>query len=168
VQISVDERSLQSIVYWIMGSLATASWVKVNHALPPIALGCLVIFLLRWRLNVLALGDEEARSVGLNPEIYKVIFVVAAALAASSAVAVAGIIGLVGLIVPHMMRMMFGPDHKTLIPLCLTFGAAFMVIVDDFARAGLAFEIPVGVLTTIIGAPVFAYLLRTTKAGGWE
>jgi iron complex transport system permease protein len=168
VQIAVDERSLQSIVYWIMGSLATSSWVKVNHSLPPIALGCLIIFLLRWKLNVLALGDEEARAVGLNPEIYKIIFVVAAALAASSAVAAAGIIGLVGLIVPHMLRMIFGPDHKMLIPLCLTFGAAFMVIVDDFARAGLAFEIPVGILTTIIGAPVFAYLLRTTKARGWE
>ncbi len=91
---------------------------------------------------------------------------VAAALAASSAVAAEGIIGLVGLIVPHMLRMIFGPDHKMLIPLCLTFGAAFMVMVDDFARAGLAFEIPVGVLTTIIGAPVFAYLLRTTRARG--
>jgi len=168
IQIAVDERSLQSIVYWIMGSMATASWVKVNQSIIPITIGCLVIFLLRWRLNVLALGDEEARAVGLNPDIYKAIFVTAAALAASSAVAAVGIIGLVGLIVPHMIRMAFGPDHKVLIPLSISFGAAFMVVVDDFARAGLGFEIPVGVLTTIIGAPIFAYLLRSTGVRGWE
>lgn len=168
IQIAVDERSLQSIVYWIMGSMATASWVKVNQSIIPITIGCLVIFLLRWRLNVLALGDEEARAVGLNPDIYKAIFVTAAALAASSAVAAVGIIGLVGLIVPHMIRMAFGPDHKVLIPLSISFGAAFMAVVDDFARAGLGFEIPVGVLTTIIGAPIFAYLLRSTGVRGWE
>jgi len=168
IQIAVSERALQSIVYWIMGSLGTASWSKIYSAFPLFALGCTVMLLLRWRLNVLALGDEEARSVGLNPEVYKLIFIIAASLAASSAVAVAGIIGLVGLIVPHMLRMIFGPDHRTLIPLSLTFGASFMVLVDNFARAGLGFEVPVGVITTLVGAPFFAYLLRTVRSGGWE
>lgn len=168
VQIAVSERALQSIVFWIMGSLGTASWSKIYSAFPLFALGSTVILLLRWRLNVLALGDEEARLVGLNPESYKVIFILAASLAASSAVAVAGIIGLVGLIVPHMLRMIFGPDHRTLIPLSLTFGASFLVIVDDLARAGLGFEVPVGVITTLVGAPFFAYLLRTVRYGGWE
>ncbi len=168
VQIAVNERALQSIVYWIMGSLGTASWSKINSAFPLMAAGCAAMLILRWRLNVLALGDEEARSVGLNPEVYKLIFIVAASLAASSAVAVAGVIGLVGLIVPHMLRMIFGPDHRILLPLTLTFGASFLVLVDDFARAGMGFEVPVGVITTLVGAPVFAYLLRTTRASGWE
>jgi len=168
IQIAVSERALQSIVYWIMGSLGTASWSKINSAFPLFALGCAIMILLRWRLNVLALGDEEARSVGLNPELYKVIFILAASLAASSAVAVAGVIGLVGLIVPHMLRMIFGPDHRTLIPLSLSFGASFLVLVDDFARSSMGFEVPVGVITTLVGAPFFAYLLRTVRSGGWE
>lgn len=168
IQIAVSERALQSIVYWIMGSLGTASWSKIYSAFPLFAVGCLVMLLLRWRLNVLALGDEEAHSVGLNPELYKIVFIVAASLAASSAVAVAGVIGLVGLIVPHMMRMLFGPDHRTLIPISLTFGASFLVLVDDFARAGMGFEVPVGVITTLVGAPFFAYLLRSVRSGGWE
>jgi len=168
VQISVNERALQSIIYWIMGSLGTSSWSKIFSAFPLFALGCLVMLLLRWRLNVLAMGDEEARSVGLNPELYKMILIIAASLAASSAVAVVGVIGLVGLVVPHMLRMLFGPDHKTLLPLSLSFGASFLVMVDDFARSGLGFEVPVGVITTLVGAPFFAYLLRTVRSGGWE
>lgn len=168
IQVAVSERALQSIVYWIMGSLGTASWSKIYSAFPLFALGCTVMLLLRWRLNVLALGDEEARSVGLNPELYKIVFIIAASLAASSTVAVAGVIGLVGLIVPHMLRMLFGPDHRTLIPLSLTFGASFLVLVDDFARAGMGFEVPVGVITTLVGAPFFAYLLRSVRSGGWE
>lgn len=168
IQIAVNERALQSIVYWIMGSLGTASWSKIYSAFPLFFIGICIMLLLRWRLNVLAMGDEQARSVGLNPERYKLLFIVAASLAASSAVAVAGIIGLVGLIVPHMLRMIFGPDHRTLLPLSLTFGAGFLVLVDDFARAGMGFEVPVGVVTTLVGAPFFAYLLRTVRSGGWE
>ncbi|MCX8207618.1 MAG: iron ABC transporter permease [Methanothrix sp.] len=168
IQTAVHERALQSIIYWLMGSLATASWSKIHSAFPLALTGCAVIFLLRWRLNVLALGDEEARSVGMNPELYKAVFVVAASLAASSVVSVAGIIGFVGLVVPHMIRMIFGPDHIHMIPLCITFGASFMVFVDDLARASFGFEVPVGVITTLTGAPFFVYLLRSTRSGGWE
>ena len=168
IQFAVDEKSLQSIVYWNMGSLSTACWSKFDHSFPLVAVGCLSILMLRWKLNVLALGEEEARSVGMNSELYKSIFIIASTLAASAAVAVAGIIGLVGLIVPHMVRMIFGPDHRTLIPLSMTFGAAFLVLVDDFARAALGFEIPVGVITTLLGAPFFVYLLRATRGGGWD
>jgi len=168
IQFAVDEKSLQSIVYWNMGSLSTACWSKFDHSFPMVAAGCLVILMLRWKLNVLALGEEEAQSVGMNSEFYKSIFILASTLAASAAVAVAGIIGLVGLIVPHMVRMIFGPDHRTLIPLSMTFGAAFLVLVDDLARAALGFEVPVGVITTLLGAPFFVYLLRATKGGGWE
>ena len=168
IQFAVDEKSLQSIVYWNMGSLSTACWSKFDHSFPLVAIGCLLILMLRWKLNVLALGEEEARSVGMNSELYKSIFIIASTLAASAAVAVAGIIGLVGLIVPHMVRMIFGPDHRTLIPLSMTFGAAFLVLVDDFARAALGFEVPVGVITTLLGAPFFVYLLRATRGGGWD
>jgi iron complex transport system permease protein len=168
IQFMVDEKSLQSIVYWNMGCLHTSCWSKFYNSFPLVAVGCLVIFLLRWKLNVLALGEEEAKSVGMDIERYKFIFILASSLAASAAVAVAGIIGLVGLIVPHILRMIFGPDHKKLIPLSITFGGAFLVLVDDVARAAFSFEIPVGIITTLLGAPFFLYLLRSTKAGGWE
>jgi len=168
VQFAVDERSLQSIVYWNMGSLSTATWNKFVHSFPPVALGCAVLLALRWKLNVLALGEEEARSVGMNLEFYRFIFIVASTLVASAVVSVAGIIGLVGLIVPHIVRMIFGPDHKTLLPLSIAFGSAFLVLVDDVARAAFSFEVPVGIITTLLGAPVFIYLLRKTRAGGWE
>ncbi len=168
IQFMVDERSLQSIVYWNMGCLHTSCWSKFYNSFPLVAIGCLVIFLLRWKLNVLALGEEEAKSVGMNIERYKFIFIIASSLAASAAVAVAGIIGLVGLIVPHILRMIFGPDHKKLIPLSITFGAAFLAVVDNVARASFNFEIPVGIITTLLGAPFFLYLLRSTRAGGWE
>ena len=168
IQFAVDARSLQSIVYWNMGTLSTASWSKVEIAAPWVLAGCLILMALRWRLNVLALGEEEARSVGMNLELYKFVFIVTATLVASAAVAVAGIIGLVGLIVPHMVRMVFGPDHRILIPLSVTVGASFLVLVDDVARAAFSFEVPVGIITTLLGAPVFIYLLRATRAGGWE
>lgn len=168
IQYVVDEKSLQNIVYWNMGCLHTSCWSKFYNSFPLVAVGCLVIFLLRWKLNVLALGEEEAKSVGMNVEIYKLLFIVASSLAASAAVAVAGIIGLVGLIVPHILRMIFGPDHKILIPLSITFGASFLAVVDDIARASFKFEIPVGIITTLLGAPFFLYLLRSTKSGGWE
>lgn len=168
VQFAVDERSLQSIVYWNMGTLSTASWSKFYQAAPWVLIGCAILIALRWRLNVLALGEEEARSVGMNLELYKVVFIVSSTIVASAVVSVAGIIGLVGLIVPHMVRMVFGPDHRILLPLSVTVGASFLVLVDDVARAAFSFEVPVGIITTLLGAPVFIYLLRKTRAGGWE
>ncbi len=168
IQFTTDEKAVQSIVYWTLGCLHTSHWPKFFDSFPLVAAGCLVIYLLRWKLNVLALGEEEAKAVGMNVELYKAIFITAASLAASAAVAVAGIIGLVGLIVPHMLRMIFGPDHRKLIPLSITFGAAFLALVDNVARSTLGFEIPVGIITTLLGAPFFLYLLRTTKMVGWE
>jgi iron complex transport system permease protein len=168
IQFAVDARSLQSIVYWNMGTLSTASWSKFYQAAPWVLAGCLILLALRWRLNVLALGEEEARSVGMNLELYKFVFIVSSTLVASAVVSVAGIIGLVGLIVPHMVRMVFGPDHRILLPISVTVGASFLVLVDDVARAAFSFEVPVGIITTLLGAPVFVYLLRKTRAGGWE
>ncbi|HWQ67661.1 MAG TPA: iron ABC transporter permease [Methanospirillum sp.] len=168
IQFAINERALQSIVFWMMGSLNTASWYKVNQALPWILIGIGGITMLRWQLNILALGDDDARSVGMRTELMKAVLIIFASLAASAAVAAAGIISLVGLIVPHMVRMIAGPDHRIVIPLSITVGASFLVLVDDLSRSLFWFELPVGILTTLVGAPVFMYLMRKTRTGGWE
>lgn len=168
IQFAINERALQSIVFWMMGSLHTASWYKVHQALPWILIGVLGIIVLRWQLNVIALGDEEARAVGMRTESMKAALIISASLAASAAVAAAGIISLVGLIVPHMVRMLAGPDHRIVIPLSITVGGSFLVLVDDLSRSLFWFELPVGIMTTLIGAPVFMYLMRKTRTGGWE
>ncbi len=167
INIIADPLRLQGIVYWMMGSLHTASWDKVLSSFPMIMLGTAIIYYRRWKLNVLSMGDQEASGVGLNPERERILLITAAALTASSAVAVAGIIGLVGLMVPHIIRMLLGPDHKKLIPLCITFGSAFLLLVDTLARSIADFEIPVGIITTLTGVPFFIYLLRKTRIGGW-
>ena len=116
IQFAVSERALQDIVFWTMGSLNTATWGKVYVTAPLIVGGSVLIYLMRWRLNVLALGDDDARALGMKTEQNKAIFIVIGSLVASVAVAAAGIIGLVGLIVPHVVRMVIGPDHRLLIP----------------------------------------------------
>lgn len=168
VQMSAHERSLQSIVRWIMGSFNAVTWPILSTGWHLMVIGTVVMVLLRWRLNVLALGDDEARSAGMNVERYKAVFIVCAALVSAIGVSMAGIVALVGLIVPHMIRMIAGPDHRTLLPLCAAFGASYLVLVDDVARAALGFEVPLSIITTLIGAPFFWVLLRSTKSSGWE
>jgi iron complex transport system permease protein len=168
VQITAHERSLQTIVRWIMGSFNAVTWPTLSTGWLLIVVGTLVMVLLRWRLNVLALGDDEARSSGMNVERYKAVFIVSAALVSAVAVAMAGIVALVGLIVPHMVRMIAGPDHRTLLPLSAALGATYLVLVDDLSRAAFGVEVPLSIITTLIGAPFFWLLLRTTRASGWE
>jgi iron complex transport system permease protein len=168
VQIVNDPFKLQTIVHWTMGDLHNASWQKVRSALAPICAGMVVLFAMRWRMNVLALGDEETRTVGLNPEREKLLLLIPATLAASAAVAVAGIIGMVGLVVPHMVRMLVGPDNTRTLPVSCAFGGTFLVLVDDLARAITTFEVPVGIFTTLIGGPFFIYLLKKSGAGFGE
>jgi iron complex transport system permease protein len=168
VQISAHERSLQTIVRWIMGSFNAVTWPLLETSWFLMVAGTIVMLLLRWRLNVLALGDDEARSAGMNVERYKAVFIVAAALVSAVGVSIAGIVALVGLIVPHMIRMVTGPDHRTLLPLSAALGATYLVLVDDISRAALGYEVPLSIITTLIGAPFFWVLLRSTKASGWE
>jgi iron complex transport system permease protein len=125
------------------------------------------LFLFRWRMNVLALGDEETRAVGLNPEYQKLLVLIPATLAASAAVAVAGVIGLVGLVVPHSTRMLIGPDNTRCLPASIALGGSFLLLVDDCSRIAASFEIPVGIFTTLIGGPFFILLLRRSRFG-WE
>lgn len=165
VQFYSDPFKLQSIVHWTMGNLHNANWEKLQSSVIPITVGVFVLFIYRWRLNVLALGDDEARTVGINPEKDKLIILIASTLAASSAVAVAGIIGLYGLIVPHMVRMIIGPDNRQSIPINFLFGGMFLLIIDNFSRALSGFEIPIGVFTMLLGAPFFIFLMKKTNIG---
>jgi iron complex transport system permease protein len=167
VQFLSDPFRLQSIVHWTMGNLHNATWIKLKTTIVPVSLGTLVLFIYRWRMNVLALGDDEAKTAGLNPDRDKLVILTATALATSSAVAVAGIIGLYGLIVPHMVRMMVGMDNRISIPLNFFFGGMFLLVIDDFSRSFSGFEIPIGVFTMLIGAPFFIYLMKKTNIG-WE
>ncbi len=168
VQMSAHERSLQTIIRWIMGSFNAVTWSVLSTAWILMVVGTLVMILLRWRLNVLALGDDEARSAGMNVERYKAVFIICAALVSAVGVSIAGIVALVGLIIPHMIRMIAGPDHRTLLPLSAAVGATYLVLVDDVARAAFGFEVPLSIITTLIGAPFFFLLLRSTKTSGWE
>ena len=168
VQMSAHERSLQTIVRWIMGSFNAVTWSSLAGVWFLIVAGTAVMIALRWRLNVLALGDDEARSAGMDVERYKAIFIVCAALVSAVSVSIAGIVALVGLIIPHMVRMIAGPDHRTLLPLSAALGATYLVLVDDLARAAFGYEVPLSIITTLIGAPFFWLLLRTTKSSGWE
>lgn len=166
VQVAADPFQLQSIVQWTMGSLHTAGWPKVLSAAPLIVLGLAVLLARRWRLDVLALGDEETRAVGLSPLREKLLVLVPAALVCSASVAVAGIIGMVGLAVPHIVRLLVGADHVRLMPAAVAFGGCFLVLVDDLSRATTSSELPVGVFTTLVGLPFFALLLRREGPSG--
>jgi iron complex transport system permease protein len=167
IQMIVDPIKLQGIVYWLMGSFATASWNKVISALPLILAGTLGVYAMRWNLNVLSMGEEEARSMGIHVKRDTVLLILFAAMASTGAVAVCGIVGLVGLIIPQAVRMLFVPDNRTLVPLSMALGAAYLLLVDTLARNLVSFEIPVGIITTLVGAPFFILILRQTRAGGW-
>jgi iron complex transport system permease protein len=158
------ESRLPAITYWLLGSLNAASIKGLAMALPPIILGSLGLLLVRWKLNVLAMGDEEARSLGVETESLKGIVIVCTTLITAAAVSVCGMVGWVGLVIPHVGRMLVGPDHRFLLPATLSIGASYLLFIDDIARTATAGEIPLGILTAIIGAPFFAYLLRRTSA----
>jgi iron complex transport system permease protein len=161
------DSKLPAITYWLLGSLNGSSMRSLKLALPPIILGGAGLMLVRWRLNVLSMGDEEARSLGVRTDRLKGIIIVCTTLITAAAVSVCGIVGWVGLVIPHLARMWVGPDHRALLPAACSIGATYLLLIDDVARTASASEIPLGVLTAIVGAPFFAYLLRKTQ-GGWQ
>ena len=164
VKFTVDPHRLQAIVHWLMGSLSLAGWPALATAVPGIAVGLGVLWALRWRLNVLSLGDEEARALGVNAGRLRLLVLAASSLAAASAVSVSGIIGWVGLMVPHLARLLVGPEHRRLVPAAVCLGGAFLLAADTVARGLFPFEIPVGVVTTLSGAPFFVVLLKGRKS----
>ncbi len=150
---------LPAITFWLLGSLSGVKPPDVAAALPAVALGLVPLHLLRWRVGVLSLGDDEARALGVDVGRTRLAVVAGATLATAAAVAVSGVIGWVGLMVPHMARLVVGPRFDRLLPASVLLGAAFMVAVDTLARAAARIEIPLGVLTALIGGPVFVVLL---------
>ncbi|CAI3792324.1 FecCD family ABC transporter permease [Pseudarthrobacter sp. MM222] len=160
--------TLPAIVFWLLGSVATATFAKVAVALVPVLGGAAVLVALRWRINVLSLGDEDAAALGVRPRPLRWVVLVAVALIVAGAVAVSGAVSWVGLVVPHLARMWVGPDHRVLLPVSFLLGGAYIVLVDTVARTATAGEIPLGVLTALIGAPVFFLLLRRNRERIWE
>ena len=167
VKFMADEESqLPAITYWLMGGLNHTSYESLLLGAPPVLVGILILFLLRWRMNLLPLSDDEARSSGVNITVLRGVTVVCATLITASCVSMCGQVGWVGLLIPHICRMKFGSNHLSLLPASISFGAAFMIIVDTLARSVSAQEIPISILTAIIGAPFFILLMR--KSGGWS
>jgi iron complex transport system permease protein len=160
------ETQLPAITYWLMGSLESAGYSSLILGAPPIIAGILVLWLIRWRLNILPLSDDEAKSTGTNIRALRITTVICATVITASCVSMCGQVGWVGLLIPHMCRMKFGNNHLSLLPASVSAGAVFMVIVDTVARSATASEIPISVLTAIIGAPFFIFLMR--KSGGWQ
>lgn len=158
--IADHDDKLPEIVYWLMGSLASITVDKLIMISVPIIIGVVVLMLLRWRINLLSMGDEEAQALGLNPSRTRLVVIAACTLLTSAAVSISGIIGWLDLVIPHMTRMIVGPDNKILIPASLSLGASFLLLIDNISRAVISIEIPIGILTAVIGVPIFLYLLR--------
>lgn len=155
------DKQLPEITYWLMGGLNSIEPQDCIFAFIGILIGILPIILLRWRMNVLTLGEDEARSLGVNTHRLRLIVILCATLITAVAVSISGVIGWVGLVIPHFCRMLFGYDYRRIIPAAVFFGGAFLILVDDFARTIASTEIPLGILTAVVGAPIFAYLLIT-------
>jgi iron complex transport system permease protein len=161
------DSKLPAITYWLLGSLNGTSAQSLGMALPPIVLGGVGLMMVRWRLNVLSMGDEEAGSLGIRTDRLKAVIIACTTLITAAAVSVCGIVGWVGLVIPHLARMWVGPDHRRLLPAACSIGATYLLLIDDVARTASAGEIPLGILTAVVGAPFFAYLLRKTR-GAWQ
>jgi iron complex transport system permease protein len=159
---------LPAIVVWLMGSFASATYQKVLLAAVPIALTTLFLCAIRFRINIVSLGEEEAEAMGIKVDRIRWMTLVGVTVITSAVVSVAGIVGWIGLVIPHLARMLVGPNHRILLPASALIGAIYTLLIDNLARAATAAEIPLGIITAIIGAPVFGYLLKKTQAKGWK
>lgn len=154
---------LPAITYWLLGSLASASLGDVAAILPAIGLGLVPLVLLRWRMNLMSLGEEEARALGVETRLLRPVLIAAATLVTAAAVSVTGVIGWIGLLVPHVARLLVGPDFRHLLPASLVLGAGYLLLVDLVARTVAPIEVPLGILTALIGAPFFLWLLASGR-----
>ena len=153
------ESQLPAITYWLMGSLTSVRGRDVRFAALPVLLGILPLLLLRWRINLLTLSEAEARSMGVDTRRLRLTVIFCATLMTAASVSISGMIGWVGLAIPHFCRMIFGYDYRRLLPASALLGGAFLMLVDDLARTIATSEIPLGILTSFVGAPVFLYLI---------
>ena len=155
---------LPQITYWLMGSFGRTSYKNLALAGPLILISMIVIYKMRWSLNLLSLSEDEARSLGINVKKTRLIFILAATLITASSVSICGQIGWIGLIIPHLVRLMVGSNNLYTLPLGISFGAGFMVLIEALSRTVSVIELPISILTAIIGAPIFIILMR--RSGG--
>ncbi|MCB1716593.1 MAG: iron ABC transporter permease, partial [Candidatus Competibacteraceae bacterium] len=158
---------LPAITFWLLGSLAAVNTADLTAALPAVLLGLAPLLLLRWRMNLLSLDDEEARALGVNTGLLRLLFISAATLMTAAVVAISGTVGWVGLIIPHIARLLVGPDFARLLPAAMLLGATYLLLVDNLARGLTTLEIPLGILTSLLGAPFFLWLLARSRQG-WQ
>lgn len=164
VQYAADpESSLPTIIFWLMGSFSSASWEKLHQIAPVMLMGIFLLHRMRFRISVLAMGDDEAQSFGIRVAQSRMVVFLLISLIVGACITAAGVVGWVGLVIPHMARLLVGEDQMRLYPTTVLLGAAFLAFTDTLARSLTASEIPLGVLTALIGAPVFIYLLCTRK-----
>ena len=165
IKLAADtENQLPAITYWLMGSLTSVRGRDVRFAALPILLGLVPLLLLRWRINLLTLSEAEARSMGVDTQRLRRLVIACATLMTAASVAISGMIGWVGLVIPHFCRILFGCDYRKLLPSCALLGASFLILVDTIARTVTTAEIPLGILTSFVGAPVFLYLILSGGA----
>lgn len=160
------EEDLPTITYWLMGSLSRATYKGIIVGVPLIIMGIVVLFLLRWRLNVLSLPEDEAKALGIQVKTLRLMVMIASTMVTAASVSLCGQIEWIGLVIPHMARMFRGSDNRAVIPVSMTLGATFLVLMDTIARSATAAEIPVSILTALIGAPFFIILL--SRQGGMK
>jgi iron complex transport system permease protein len=158
---------LPAITFWLLGSLTAITMPDLRAVLPAVLIGLVPLYLLRWRMNLMTLGDEEARALGVETRALRAVFIGAATLITSAAVSVSGIIGWIGLIIPHAARLIAGPEFSRLLPSAMVLGAGYLLAVDTLARTMAEIEVPIGILTAFIGAPFFLWLLATARRG-WQ
>ncbi len=160
IKLIADTNSvLPQITYWLMGSLSSIKKADIYFLLPITVICMLPILLLRWRINLLTTGDFDAKSMGVNVKLTKFIIIICATLLTASCVAVSGMIGFVGLVIPHFARRIFGYDYRRVLPASILLGSTFLMLTDDIARTLTTSEIPLGILTSFVGVPVFIYLI---------
>jgi iron complex transport system permease protein len=157
--------TLPAITFWILGGLTGVTWGVIPTLAIITLAGIACLWALRWRLNVLSMGDAEASTLGMNPTRLKLVFIVCATLMTAAAVSVGGVIGWIGLVIPHAARFLVGPDHRRLLPVALALGASFLLVIDNISRALLSVEVPLGILTGLVGVPLLILLLRRSRSG---
>ncbi len=160
------DTQLPAITYWLIGSFAAVTYREVKLIVIPVVLGISVLIAMRYKINILSIGDEEARSLGVSPARDRMILISAATLVTAACITVTGIIGWVGLVIPHIARMIAGPNHNKVLGVSALVGATYMTLMDLLARSATATEIPVGVLTALIGAPFFIFIFKKTGGMG--
>lgn len=154
---------LPEITYWLMGSFTSATYHKILIGSPFILTGIVIIYLLRWRLNILALSEDEAKASGIDLKKTRRIFILASTIITASAVSMCGQVGWIGLLIPHCARMLVGSNNRYVVPVSISLGASFMILIDTLSRTLSVIELPLSVLTAIIGAPVFISLLNRSN-----